>query len=254
MERTVSAVKLIKDNFLVVTDWNWLPDNIEESWVHRYSNNYLIYDRKHRWPESERVIRQKNCGQNIYDMFDFIVSRYENLPETIIFCKGSVFCQKDTGRPRIGANGEVLPNGHCTEEFFIKVCNNKAFTELNDYGTEPWRFNGKSCKIGPENSFLEYNNSWYMNSYPRKYYLNINDFFNQFYAFPPRLEWIRFSPGGCYIIPSSHIKKYNKKFYEKIREIVSWGPIIAEAHMIERAIYTIFNNNWTIKKEYASNP
>jgi len=26
--------KIIKNNFLVVSDYNWLPDRIEESWIH----------------------------------------------------------------------------------------------------------------------------------------------------------------------------------------------------------------------------
>ena len=66
-------MKHIKDTFLVVSDYNWLPENIEESWVHKLTDNYLIYDKYHRYEQSDKVKHQKNVGQNIYDMFDFIV-------------------------------------------------------------------------------------------------------------------------------------------------------------------------------------
>lgn len=47
---------IIKSNFLVVSDYNWLPDNLEESWIHKYTDNYLIYDKFHResWQESSK--------------------------------------------------------------------------------------------------------------------------------------------------------------------------------------------------------
>ena len=44
--------------------------------------------------------------------------------------------------------------------------------------------------------------------------------------------------------------KYNKLFYEKIKEILGWDIVIGEAHMIERALYTIFNSEFEIKEEY----
>mgnify|MGYP003340715389 FL=1 len=43
----MNTEKYIKNNFLVVSDYNWLPENLEESWVDKLSDNYLIYDRYH---------------------------------------------------------------------------------------------------------------------------------------------------------------------------------------------------------------
>ena len=40
---------------LVVTDYNFLPLDIRESWIPRYTDNYLIYDRYHRFEESENI-------------------------------------------------------------------------------------------------------------------------------------------------------------------------------------------------------
>jgi hypothetical protein len=101
--------------FLVITDYNFLPENLNESWVEEYTNDYLIYDRFHRFKESEKIKHQLNVGANIYDIFDFIATNYDNLPETIIFCKGNVI-------PR-----------HCGFEKFKKIINNTVFTTIENY-------------------------------------------------------------------------------------------------------------------------
>ena len=65
--------KLIKTNALfVLSDYNWLPEDVENSWVTKYTDNYLILDRYHRYQESEKIKWQDNLGQNVYDIFDFI--------------------------------------------------------------------------------------------------------------------------------------------------------------------------------------
>lgn len=246
-------MKHIKDNFLVVSDYNWLPNDITESWVDKYSDNYLIYDRYHRFEVSNKVVHQKNVGQNIYDIFDFIITHYDNLPNNTIFCRASFLNPKDTGTPRYDENGKVISNGNITLEHFLELSNNKYFTELNDFATEPWRFNGRDNKIGPDGSYLELNNNWYFGLQPNKYYNNIDVFFNDFYVSPKKMQYIRFSPGGCYVVPKSNILQYNIDFYKKIREIVGWSVLNAEAHMIERALYTIFNGDYKIKEEYKNN-
>ena len=166
-------MKHIPHNFLVVSDYNWLPDDLKESWVDELS-----------------------------------------------------------------------------EEFFMNVCNNTTFTEIQDFTYDPWRFGGGCNRIGPENSYMEINDSWYFGQHPGKYYSNINDFFSDMYVNPPHHDWFRFAPGVNYIIPKNYILKYSKKFYERIREILAWDCIIGEAHMIERAIYTIFNCDYEVQEEY----
>ena len=243
-------MKHIHSNFLVVSDYNWLPDDLSESWIVKYSDNYLIYDRYHRFTESDKVKHQLNVGQNIYDIFHFIVTNYDNLPENTIFCRSAFLFPKDTGKPRYDENGNKLSNGNCTLEHFLNLANNQTLTELNDFSTEPWRFNGRDNKIGPDGSYLELNNNWYFGLQPNKYYTNIDVFFSDFYVSPKRMQYIRFSPGGCYIVPKSNILQYNIDFYMKIRDIVGWSVLNAEAHMIERALYTIFNGDYEIKEEY----
>ena len=80
-------MKRITNSFVVVSDYGWLPENIEDSWVHKECESYLLLDKMHRFKESENVRHQKNVGQNVYDMFDFIVNNYDNLPNQTLFCR-----------------------------------------------------------------------------------------------------------------------------------------------------------------------
>lgn len=242
--------KKIHKNFVVVSDYNWLPDNIEESWVHKYTDNYLVYDKFHRFKETEKIKSQPNVGQNIYDMFDFIISHYENLPDCTLFCRACSMEPKDTGTPRLDKNGNRLSNGTISWEKFHELMNNTTFTELQDFTSEPWRINGHSNKIGPDNSYLELNNSWYFNHHQSKYYTNTNTFLQDMYVNPNLSTYLRFSPGAAYIIPKNMMLKYSKNFYERIRDLLSWAPVVAEAHMIERCIYTIFTCDWEVKEIY----
>lgn len=233
-------MKFIRNNFLVVSDYNWLPQNIEESWVNKLSDHYLIYDRAHRFIETEKVKWQKNVGQNIYDIFDFIVTHYDNLPSATIFCRAAIMFPKGRQKP--------LSNGTCSEEKFLALANNDTFTELHGFGPEV--HNGHSSKMGPDGSFLEINTSWYFNHHKWKYFNNLNKFLRDVYVRPEIPEYIRFSPGGSYIIPKENILKYSKKFYELMREYVGWDVITGEAHMLERCLYTIFTCNYEVGDKY----
>ncbi len=237
---TKFQTKFIKKNFLVVSDYKWLPQNIEESWVARLSDNYLIYDRAHRWKETDKIKRQKNVGQNIYDMFDFIATHYDHLPSATIFCRAAIMFPKGRQKP--------LSNGTCSEAKFLSLANNETFTELHDFGPEA--HDGHSSKMGPDGSFLEINNSWYFNIYRGKYFNNLNNFLRDVYVNPVIPEYIRFSPGGSYIVPKENILRYSRNFYEKLRKYVGWDVIVGEAHMLERALYTIFTCNYKVKKKY----
>lgn len=236
----MNTLKKIKKNFLVVSDYNWLPQNLEESWVCKYTDNYLIYDRAHRFEESDKVKHQKNVGQNVYDIFDFIVTHYNDLPDATIFCRACVHYPKKT------PDGESY--GNCSEEKFVSLMNNDTFTELHDFGPEV--HNGTSSKMAEDGGFLEINNSWYLHHVPWKHFSNLNTFLRDVYINPEIPRYIRFSPGANYVIPKDDILKYSKNFYEKIREYLSWDCVIGEAHILERCLYTIFTCDYKVKEKY----
>ena len=54
----------------VISDYNWLDPDLSKAWFRELTSDYIIYDKFHRLEESNNVIRQKNVGQNVYDMFE----------------------------------------------------------------------------------------------------------------------------------------------------------------------------------------
>lgn len=248
--------KIIKtDAKLVISDYNWLPEDIENSWITKYTDNYLILDRYHRFEESEKIKWQKNVGQNVYDIFDFIDSNYENLPSIMIFCRAAFLNPKDDGVPKYDENGKKLSTGNCSEETFLKLVNNKEFTEIHDFGAEAHeRYKGQSkpaSKLDYDGKgFLEINNSWYVNSHATKYFRKLNDLFDEIFETPSHPEYVRFSPGANYLIPKENALQYNRFFFETMKNFIGWDILTGEAHMFERATYTIFNSNNKIKNKY----
>lgn len=229
--------KIIKSGaLLVITDYNFLPDKIEESWVYEYTDNYLIYDKAHRYVESDKIKHQPNVGANIYDIFDFIFNNYNNLPEIVIFCKGNVI-------PR-----------HCGIEKFKNIINNTEFTSIENYIREaPTYKQGIYAFVDELDGYHEKPievNATVANIHKSNYIFNYNDLLNDIFENSLVGEYIRFAPGGNYIIPKKDILKYNKNFYETMRNYVSWHHKPGEAYLLERAMFTIFKNNFIIREKY----
>jgi len=229
---------------LIITDFNHLPTNINESWIVDFTDNFLIYDRSHRFTETDNVYHQKNVGANIYDIFDFITENYDDLPEIMIFCKGNVI-------PR-----------HCSIRKFIEISNNTTFTPIENYIRETPPFAQGAYSFVDENDrYHEKNNevnatvrsrhkSRTIHSYP--------ELLNMIFEDGVQGEYIRFAPGANYVIPKNDVLKYNKHFYETMREAVSWDIQPGEAYLLERAMCTIFgqgstqwwNGDFTIREKY----
>ena len=100
---------------IIISDYGWLDIPIENSWLKKLSINYLIFDKKHRLPTSFQVVHQKNVGQNIYDIFDYIYQNYNNLEEILIFCRACIMFPKN--RPDV--------NGNCSENKFLVLFKTK---------------------------------------------------------------------------------------------------------------------------------
>ena len=44
--------------------------------------------------------------------------------------------------------------------------------------------------------------------------------------------------------------KYSKNFYSKIKSYLEWDAVVGEAHLLERAIYTIFSCDYEVNEKY----
>lgn len=227
---------MMSDAFFVITDYNHLPQDLSESWVSKYAKDYIIYDRADRWVESDKIRKQINVGENIYDMFDFIVTNYSNLPEVMVFVKA-----------------DVIPR-HCGEEKFARIIHNKEYTPIENYSrTVAGYTNGAYSYVDSDDGYMERSGEIsYLLSHihPGKYFKTYNDFLYEVYEDPEFPDYIRFAPGGCHLITKKDILKYNKQFYEMLKESTGWDIRPGEAFLLERAIYTIFKNSFRIKEKY----
>lgn len=64
---------------------------------------------------------------------------------------------------------------------------------------------------------------------------------------PESQTWIRFAPGCNYIVPKENILFYSNDFYKKLITYVDWCEHSAEAHLLERCMFTIFKNIYNEK-------
>lgn len=216
----------IKNNFFVISNYN-----NDLGWLSSYPNDYVIYDRSDSAEISEKITRSKiikspNVGFNLYDYLTFIINHYDNLPDCMIFIKGNVM-------PR-----------HVSQEYFNKIINNTSFTPIIDrkmHGKTFWPISF----FDKDGLFNEINNSWYTKYFSKKYFSTYNDFLRLFYKNPGVHFYTRFAPGANYIVPKETILRLPKIVYENLRLFVSHATLPSEAHILERALYTI----WTSKKQ-----
>lgn len=229
-EQVIKRMKKITKNFLVVSNYY---NHID--WVGEYTDNYLVYDQSGEVAhpnnlDPKKVIKSPHLGHNIRDYCTYIIDHYDALPECVIFATGNVF-------PR-----------HVSEAYFQKVMNNDFFTPIEDYRkhTEKWPAGFFSADGG----FCEINNSWYLKNHPTKYFHDYNDFLRYCFTDPLIPRYNRFAPGANYVVPRANILKLPKIFYENLRVFVSHCPtaIPGESHIIERALYTLWNCNFEINE------
>jgi hypothetical protein len=219
----------IQKNFLVVTCFN-----TDVSWVPEYTEKYLIYHKDGSSPlpytiNPAKIKKVSNVGYNIFDYCDFIIDNYDALPDCVIFTKGNVF-------PR-----------HVNKKFFDRIVNNDFFTPIEDYRMHKpyW----PTCFFSSDGGFCEINNSWYLNHFKIKYFHTYNDFLSFCFKDPVLPRYIRFAPGANYIVPKAHILKLPKIFYENLKTFVSHCQLPGEAHIIERALHTLWTSNFEISDE-----
>lgn len=219
---------IIRSNYLVVSN-----HNNDVSWVPKYTNNYVIYDRsdKYELPKCinlSKVIKSPNLGFNLYDYFAYIVDNYSNLPECVIFTKGNVF-------PR-----------HITQEYFDKIANNDFFTPMEDFNMHKTYW--PVCFFSADGGFCEINDSWYVPEHQAKYFYSYNEFIKFCFNNPVIPRYTRFAPGANYIVPKENVLKLPKVFYKNLLVFVSHCSLPAEAHIIERALHTLWTCNFEISK------
>ena len=234
-----------KKNFICISSFN-----ADMDWLNELNYPHIIYDKcfkgikrsrifPYEIPPSGLKIKYPNFniingeieGYNIYDYLDFIVSNYESLPEIIIFIKGNLLTR------------------HVSKDFFLRVIDNNYFTSI-----EEWNKNinlnkfSRNSFLSSDGGWIEKNNNWYLNKrkHPTKYFNNFNTFMKFIFRSYVEAKYIRFCPGANYIVPKANILKYEKVFYENLKYIINHSQLSGESHILERALYSIWNSSYEI--------
>lgn len=195
------------------------------SWINDFNFDYIIYNKGEKIEGAYNVLDIENIGNNQRDIFKYIIDNYDNLPDVIGFIQGNPF-------------------DHCKIEKFNKIMNNEHFTALES-------FEGITCnpyqKLSNDGGYMEINNSWYISAHNSTHnqdckYSSFDDFMYNTFINYTRSDWNRFTPGSQYIITKEIATFYSKKFWEFLRDIL-YKNNMTEGHIIERALWMIFNCN-----------
>jgi hypothetical protein len=196
--------------------------NEDFSWIFNYTENYLIYNKGNPIYNNPKVINTENIGGNQRDIFKFIYENYENLPELMAFL-------------------QAYPFDHCQQKIFDTIIWNTYFTSIEYYGSIP---NNGGEKRTEDGGYLEINNSWYIRSHNSTFgltckYSSFDQFMNKYFKNYEIVDWIRFAPGSQYIVEKKQALYYSKNFWKSLmNELTEKNS--TEAHIIERALWTIF--------------
>lgn len=233
--------------------------NNDLDWLEEYPNSHIIYDKccfggwadndnsellppsnlKEKYPKYNITNGDPN-GYNISDYMTFIIDNYDDLPDVTCFLKGNTI-----GR-------------HIRKEIFDHIINNKCFTPIEDWRAhdpEQDSLQNGYAMISCEGGWMEKNDSWYMKhpKHPIKYFQSYNEFLDYCFEDPFHPMYVRFPPGGNFIVPKEHILKYPKTFYENLRTFTRHTRVSGEGQLIERALYTIWMGNFKISKRMCDN-
>jgi hypothetical protein len=203
--------------FLVVTRFKE-----DYSWVKEYSDNYIIYNKSLPKIDDPYIINTEDI-QN--DLWKFVYDNYYNLPEFTAFLQG-------------------FPWDHCRKELFDELIMNKRFTPFEQY--RPETDNDWERKM-PDGGFMEINNNWYIrhcnnvNNMTCKYN-TFDQYMNEKFTNYKHQDWLRFAPGGQYLVERKQILFYPRAFYEDIMLELSKYNNMTEQYVIERSLWLMWQN------------
>lgn len=188
------------------------------SWIPEYTDEYIIYDRSDCGLPN-RVPRE-NVGDADYDKLTFLVENYNNLPDVFLFTKSNLF-------------------KFITHEEWDKVKNNQEFTPLLTQNHKTYSDEKGQVCFYEDGVYAERNDSWYLGSVPSKSFKDYSDFAHTFKL--PSPKYLKFAPGGNYILTKECVHRYARDYYDELRSILPYCQRPGEAHFIERTYWTLWS-------------
>jgi hypothetical protein len=197
------------------------------SWIKEYTDNYIIYNKGEKLDSRYKSIELDNIGNNQYDIFHYIYTNYENLPDMMLFLQGHPF-------------------DHCKKEKFDKIIYNDKFTPFESYED---LIHGHASKADIDGGYMERNDCWYISAHNQTHnitciYRSYDEFMNKYFSDYIHVDWIRFTPGSQYMVEKKQILKYSRDFWKSLMEELPFNNM-TEGHIIERSLLYILTGNLT---------
>jgi len=205
--------------------------NEDFEWITKYTDNYLIYNKGQKIEGDFKVLDVDNIGNNQRDIFHFIYSNYENLPDVMAFI-------------------QAFPFDHCNEDKFKRIIYNEELTAIESY--ENLNPNGAS-RNDIDGGYMEFNNSWYIHAHNSTFkqickYDSFDHFMSTIFKNYQHVPWIRFSPGSQCLFPNKVALHYSKKFWKHMMDELPRNNM-TEGHIIERSLWTILKGELEVVEE-----
>jgi len=213
--------------FLVISSFNNTGEHLT-----KYASDYILFDQSSdsKWYLANRqlgAIKTSHVGHDLNNILDFIVDRYDDLPEKIAFLKGNII-----GR-------------HCTKEYLELNINNDFYTHFY-YDPNVELSNGINDVPFP-GMYLEINDSWYVGPENHKLFCTFDQLADRLFEDYKPGKYLLFSPGACFLITKDHILRHPKSLYLNLSEIASYKFFPDEAYMVERVLPMIFMSGYRIR-------
>ena len=193
-------------------------------WITTYNKeNYIVYNKSGKnLPKEINHSNIENVGYNVYSYLKYIIDNYDNLPETIVFCKDNVFTR------------------HINFKLFKEYLKSNNFTCIEEK-TNKYKFpiNLQLSDAG----FTEINSCWYKYNYPRLFFSDFNSFYKYIFRDVKNPHFLRFAPGANYIVPKNNILSRSRNFYNNLITFISHSQYSCESHYLERSLYSIWNSS-----------
>ena len=191
--------------------------NHDMSWVKKYTNDYVLYDRSDEPQKGAFVV--PNIGSDIYDKLTYIIDNYDRLPDVAVYTKANIF-------------------KYITEEEFDKIKDNKTFTPILTQNHRTYSDSSGQVNYYKDGMYYERNDYWYLLEHPTKNVRHTQELKKLLGL--DGLQYVPFAPGSNYIVPKENILKHSKEFYEKLRSYIDWAVYPGEAQLIERGLYLLW--------------
>ena len=216
---------LYKDNFIDKNHFFCISHfNGDIEWISQIDkNNYIVYNKSgEKLPKEINHVNIRNLGYNLYSYLKFIIDNYNDLPETIVFCKDNIFRR------------------HIEFDLFKNLLKRNTFTSIEE---NKHKNEFPIVLKTSDSGFTEINSSWYRNKYPRLFFKDFNYFYQYIFRNVEKPLFVRFAPGANYIVPKNNILLRSKNFYKNLLTFISHSQYSCESHFLERSLFVIWNSN-----------